>query len=414
MNIPIKLIKMSQTFVENKIDAEGDKNECCICYNDDSEEGNEGKLIECCPNKHILCVGCFHKSYERKCECPLCRELMYRPEIMTDVEAFAYFGAKVALNDRRAREEQQRQIRLAEAERQRQEAERQRQEQLELIQVRKAERIQRIQRRNDELLVKRDEILGQIAINNAEIENINNLDVDAYYAMYSPYEVQRRSLQPNNIIISDSDTDTDDDSVELIYEPQPRPERIIVTPGGIAIINQSPRPVQQPVTPVARPVARPVQQPARPVQINLFSQPVAPRPVQQPVQNPVAARPVQQPVQNPVARPVTTQEQIQQLLGRPVQQPVPRPQRPVQERRSSTYAYEKLVHNEVLVQTLRGQGMVVRYDRLNDRFIRVSDNSVYPTLNRASAAHALEVGLATTPNAWTTFKRLNGSSIDNL
>ena len=388
MNIPIKLIKMSQTFVENKIDAEGDKNECCICYNDDSEEGNEGKLIECCPNKHILCVGCFHKSYERKCECPLCRELMYRPEIMTDVEAFAYFGAKVALNDRRARE---------------------------------AERIQRIQRRNDELLVKRDEILGQIAINNAEIENINNLDVDAYYAMYSPYEVQRRSLQPNNIIISDSDTDTDDDSVELIYEPQPRPERIIVTPGGIAIINQSPRPVQQPVTPVARPVqqparpvARPVQQPARPVQINLFSQPVAPRPVQQPVQNPVAARTVQQPVQNPVARPVTTQEQIQQLLGRPVQQPVPRPQRPVQERRSSTYAYEKLVHNEVLVQTLRGQGMVVRYDRLNDRFIRVSDNSVYPTLNRASAAHALEVGLATTPNAWTTFKRLNGSSIDNL
>jgi len=58
--------------------------------------------------------------------------------------------------------------------------------------------------------------------------------------------------------------------------------------------------------------------------------------------------------------------------------------------------------------------MVVRYDRLNDRFIRVSDNTVYPTLNRASAAHALEVGLATTPNAWTTFKRLNGSSIDNL
>ena len=390
MNVPIKLIKMSQTFAEknNNNDVECDKNECCICYNDDSEEGNEGKLIECCPNKHILCVGCFHKSYKRKCECPLCRELMYRPEIMTDVEAFAYFGAKVALNDRRAREEQQRQIRLAEAERlqqaeerrraeqraferQRVEAERQRQEQLELIQVRKAERIQRIQRRNDELLVKRDEILGQIAINNAEIENINNLDVDAYYAMYSPYEVQRRSLQPNNIIISDSDTDTDDDSVEIIYEPQPRPEIIIVTPGGIAIINQLPRPVE------------------RPVQIH------------------------------PVARPLTTQEQIQQQPARPVQQParpvyIPRHERPVQERRSSTYAYDKLVQNELLVQTLRGQGMVVRYDRLNDRFIRVSDNTVYPTLNRASAAHALEVGLATTPNAWTTFKRLNGSSIDNL
>ena len=377
---------MSQTFSENNNE---NKNECCICYNDDSEEGNEGKLIECCPNKHILCVGCFHKSYERKCECPLCRELMYRPEIMTDVEAFAYFGAKVALNDRRAREEQQRQIRLAEAERlqqaeerrraeerafferQRVEAERQRQEQLELIQVRKAERIQRIQRRNDELLVKRDEILGQIAINNAEIENINNLDLDAYYAMYSPYEVQRRSLQPNNIIISDSDTD--DDSVEIIYEPQPRPERIIVTPGGIAIINQSPRPVE-----------RPVQQPVRPVQ--------------QP------ARPVQQ----PATRPVTTQEQIQQLLGRPVQQV-----RPVQERRSSTYAYDKLVQGEILVQTLNSHRLFLRYDRLNDRFIG-ADNTFYPTLNSASAAHASEMRLSYTPNAWKTFKRQDGSRIDNL
>ena len=143
---------MSQTYKQNN-DAEGDKIECCICYNDNSEESNEGKLIECCLNKHILCVGCFHKSYERKCECPLCRELMFIPEIMTDVEAFAYYGAKVALNDRRAREEQQRQIRLAEAERQRAIAERQReiqrveeerrrQEQLRLIQVRKTERIQ--------------------------------------------------------------------------------------------------------------------------------------------------------------------------------------------------------------------------------------------------------------------------------
>jgi len=405
---------MSQTFSENNNE---NKNECCICYNDDSEEGNEGKLIECCPNKHILCVGCFHKSYERKCECPLCRELMYRPEIMTDVEAFAYFGAKVALNDRRAREEQQRQIRLAEAERlqqaeerrraeerafferqrveaerQRVEAERQRQEQLELIQVRKAERIQRIQRRNDELLVKRDEILGQIAINNAEIENINNLDLDAYYAMYSPYEVQRRSLQPNNIIISDSDTD--DDSVEIIYEPQPRPERIIVTPGGIAIINQSPRPVERPVQQPVRPVqqpARPVQQPARPVQ-----QPA--RPVQQP------ARPVQQ----PATRPVTTQEQIQQLLGRPVQQV-----RPVQERRSSTYAYDKLVQGEILVQTLNSHRLFLRYDRLNDRFIG-ADNTFYPTLNSASAAHASEMRLSYTPNAWKTFKRQDGSRIDNL
>ena len=371
MKVPIKLIKMSQTYKQN-IDAEENKNECCICYNDDSEEGN--KLIECCPNKHILCVGCFHKSYERKCECPLCRELMYRPEIMTDVEAFVYFGAKVALNDRRAREEQQRQIRLAEVERQRQaeerrrlEAERQRQEELAFLPIRKTERKQIIQRRNAELM-------RQIATNNAEMENINNLGFDAYDALYP----EPRTMPPHTII-SDSDSDSDD-SVELIYGPQPRPERIIVTPSGgdIAIINQSPRPVQQPVqNPVARPVARPVQQPVG-----------------------IIARPVQQPLQNPVAR--------------PVQQPVARPQRPVQERRSSTYAYEKLVQNEILVQTLRGQGMVVRYDRLNDRFIRVSDNTVYPTLNRASAAHALEVGLATTPNAWTTFKRLNGSSIDNL
>ena len=389
MNIPIKLIKMSQTFVENKIDAEGDKNECCICYNDDSEEGNEGKLIECCPNKHILCVGCFHKSYERKCECPLCRELMYRPEIMTDVESFAYFGAKVALNDRRAREEQQRQFRLAEAERQRQaeerrraeerafferqrqEVERRRAEEIARLPIRKTERKQIIQRRNDELM-------RQIATNNTEMENIDNLGLDEYNALYP----EPRTTPLN--IISDSDTDTDDDSVELVYGPQPRP---------------AVRPV-----PVQNPVARPVVQEPRPLTMNERErieqiQQLIGRPVSLQIHS--VARPVQQPVQ-------------QQPVPRPVQQPVPRPQRPVQERRSSTYAYEKLVHNEVLVQTLRGQGMEVRYDRLNDSFIRVSDNSVYPTLNRASAAHALEVGLATTPNAWTTFKRLNGSSIDNL
>jgi hypothetical protein len=422
MNVPIKLTKMFQTFAENKIDAEENKIQCCICYDDNSEEGNKGKFIECCPNKHILCIECFHKSYERKCECPLCRELMYRPEIMTDVESFAYFGAKLALKQKREREEQQRQFRLAEAERQRLEverrrleAERQRQEELAFLPIRKTERRQIIQRRNAELM-------RQIATNNAEMENINNLGLDAYNALYP----EPRTMPPHTII-SDSDSDSDD-SVELIYGPQPRPERIIVTPGGIAIINQSPRPLQQPVQnprPVQQPVqnpvaARPVQQPVQNPVVRPVQQPVAPRPVQQPV-----ARPVQQPV---AARPVTMQEQIQQLIGRPVQQPslvhhpvarptavfVPRHERPVQERRSSTYAYDKLVHNEILVQTLRGQGMVVRYDRLNDRFIRVSDNSVYPTLNRASAAHALEVGLATTPNAWTTFKRLNGSSIDNL
>ena len=420
MNVPIKLTKMFQTFAENKIDAEENKIQCCICYDDNSEEGNKGKFIECCPNKHILCIECFHKSYERKCECPLCRELMYRPEIMTDVESFAYFGAKLALKQKREREEQQRQFRLAEAERQRQaeerrrlEAERQRQEELAFLPIRKTERRQIIQRRNAELM-------RQIATNNAEMENINNLGLDEYDALYP----EPRTMPPHTII-SDSDSDSDD-NVEIIYGPQPRPERIIVTPGGIAIINQSPRPVQQPVAarPVQNPLVRPVQNPlVRPVQ----------QPVARPVQNPLV-RPVQQPV---AARPVTMQEQIQQLIGRPVQQPslvhhpvarptavpvprherpvpVPRHERPVQERRSSTYAYDKLVQNEILVQTLRGQGMVVRYDRLNDRFIRVSDNTVYPTLNRASAAHALEVGLATTPNAWTTFKRLNGSSIDNL
>jgi hypothetical protein len=57
--------------------------------------------------------------------------------------------------------------------------------------------------------------------------------------------------------------------------------------------------------------------------------------------------------------------------------------------------------------------MVLRYDRLNDQFIG-DDNRVYQTLNKASEAHALEVGLLSTPNAWTTFKRLDGSRIDNL
>ena len=358
MNVPIKLTKMSQTFAENKIDAEGNEIKCCVCYDDNSEECNKGKLIECCPNKHILCIECFHKSYERKCECPLCRELMFRPEIMTDVESFAYFGTKLALKQKREREEQQRQFRLAEAERQRVEVERRRAEELARLPIRKAERKQRIQRLNDELL-------GQIAINNAEIENINNLDLDAYNAIYPPNFEPR--IMPPHTIISDSDTD-DDDSVELIYGPHPRP------------VQQQPiqRPVQQ------QPIQRPVQQQpvARPVT------PVA-RPVQQP-------RPVQN--QNPVARPVQ-------------QQPVTRP---VQQRRSSTYARDKLRQDDILVQTLNTHRMFLRYNRLNDTFIRTSNNKVYRTLNSASVDHAEEMGLSYHPNAWTTFRRSDGSRIDNL
>ena len=472
MNVPIKLTKMSQTYKQNN-DAEGDKNECCICYNDNSEESNEGKLIECCPNKHILCVGCFHKSYERKCECPLCRELMYRPEIMSDVELYAYFSAKVALNNRREREEQQRQIRLAEAERQRAIAERQReiqrveeerqraiaerqrQEQLQLIQVRKTERIQRIQVRNVELLVQRDEILAQIAINNAEIENITNLDLDAYYAMYSPYEVQSRALQPTNLITSDSDSDTDDDSVEIIYEPQPR-RQPFQFPVARPQPQAQPQPQPQP-QPQAQPQPQPQPQPVAtgnnvrrrrdedydsddvrdyfmaqlnampegypirpvPVQIHPVAQqpatPVVARPVQQ---QPVVARPVQQqPVQQPVvARPVQINLFAQPVQQQPVQQqPVARPvQRPVQQqRRSRGYAREKLRQDEMLVQTLNSHRMFIRYDRLNNRFIG-ADNAVYPTLNSASSAHASEMGLSYTPNPWTTFKRTDGSRIDNL
>jgi hypothetical protein len=385
---------MSQIFAENNNE---NKNECCVCYNDNSEESNEeGKLIECCPNKHILCVGCFHKSYERKCECPLCRELMFRPEIMTDVEAFAYYGAKVALNDRRAREEQQRQIRLAEAERQRviaerqrAEAERQRQVQLEHLQVRKTERKQRIQRHNDELL-------GQIAINNAEIENIDNLDLDAYNAIYPPnFELSRAAvLQPTNIISSDSDTD-DNDSVEIIYNPPPRTDEGYdsddVRDYFISQLASSPprRVVQQPV--------------ARPVQIH----PVA-RPLTMHERTQIQIR--QELRQQSVARPVT-QEQIQQPVARPVQQPVARP---VQQRRSPTYARDKLRQDEILVQVLNGDRMFLKYNRLNDTFIRADNNRVYPTLNSASVAHAEEVGLSYHPNAWTTFKRSDGSRIDNL
>jgi hypothetical protein len=233
-------------------------------------------------------------------------------------------------------------------------------------------------------LVQRDEILAQIAINNAEIENITNLDLDAYYAMYSPYEVQSRSLQPTNLVSSDSDSDsdTDDDSVEIIYEPQPRPVTVFGRPVQIHPVQPV---AQQPVTPVARPVQQPVTPVARPVQ-----QPVTP-----------VARPVQQPVQNQVARPV----QINLFAQQPV--------RPVQQRRSSTYARDKLRQDEILVQTLNSHRMFLRYDRLNDRFIG-TDNTFYPTLNSASAAHASEMRLSYTPNPWTTFRRPDGSRIDNL
>jgi hypothetical protein len=111
---------MSQKFAENKINEENKIN-CCICYNNNSEEGsseegNKGELIECCPNKHILCIECFHKSYERKCECPLCRELMFKPEIMTRVELIAYFSAKVVLKLKEREEEERRLLQLSQAE----------------------------------------------------------------------------------------------------------------------------------------------------------------------------------------------------------------------------------------------------------------------------------------------------------
>jgi hypothetical protein len=350
---------------------------------------------------------------------------MFRPEIMTDVESFAYYGAKLR-KEERERAEAERQRVIAErqrveaerqrveaerqriiAERQRAEADRQRQEQLEHLPVRKAERKQIIQRR-------KDEFARQMATCDAEMENIDNLGLDEYNALYPP-NFERRTTPVNTI--SDSDSDTDDDSVELIYGPAPtRPVQPVARPVQPVArpVTQAERIIQllgtRPVQPVARPVERPLQGPL-PMYGPPLQQPVA-RPVQQQV-----ARPVQQPVarpERPLQGPLPMYGPPLQQPVQPVQQPVARPERPVQQRRSSTYAYNKLVQNELLVQTLRGHRMVVRYDRLNDRFIRVSDNTVYPTLNRASAAHAEEVGLATTPNAWTTFKRFNGSSIDNL
>ena len=392
---------MSQTSTENKINAEENKINCCVCYNnseDEVEEGKKCKLIECCPNKHILCVECFHKSYERKCECPICRELMYRPEIMTDVESHSYFSAKVALNNRREREEQQRQFRIAEAERQRLETERRRleverrrQEDLARLPIRKTERIQIIRRRNDELM-------RQIATNNAEIENINNLGLDEYNALYPPNFEPRTT--PLNIINNISDSDSD---VDIDYYMGPA---LQLVQRSVQHLVVRPVPVQQP--PVQRPVQQLVVRPVQPVQ----------RPVQQLVARPVPVQqPVARPVQQPVARPLTTQEQIHQLINQSLPRPrqqEPRQQEPRQ-RRSSNYAREKLAQGEILVQTLRGgHRMMVRYDRLNDVFIRVSDNTVYRTLNRASAVHAEEVGLASTPNPWTTFNRQDGSSIDNL
>ena len=376
MKVPIKLIKMSQTFAENNNDAEENKNECCICYNDDSEEGNEGKLIECCPNKHLLCVKCFHESYKRNCECPLCCELMFRPEIMTDVESFAYYGAKLALKQKE-REEQQRQIRLAEAERQRVEAERQREIRLERQrEIRLAEAEMPAEERQRAIAALNDRrARGLIRLAEAERQR------DDRYARAR--EERQRQEQPQ-------EQRQDQEQIHQLDQEQ------------IHQLNEMQREM------LRRMEANEDEDVTRDY-FNSYMDSWWHR-AQQPV-----ARPVQ-----PVARPVTQAERIIQLLGtRPVQQParpvqIPRHERPVQERRSSTYAYNKLVQNELLVQTLRDQRMVVRYDRLNDRFIRVSDNTVYPTLNRASVAHALEVGLATSPNPWTTFKRLNGSSIDNL
>ena len=187
---------MSQTYKQNN-DAKYDKNECCICY---SEEGN--KLIECCPNKHLLCVKCFHESYKRNCECPLCRDLMYRPEIMTNDEDIAYYNAKVAKLELKYKKEREelRQNQLVQAK-----MRKQRQEQLERLQVRKTEQIQIIQSQNDELM-------RQIAINNAKIENINKLELDEYNAIYpEPRELTLPNDSDSSMSLLTSDSDSDDE-----------------------------------------------------------------------------------------------------------------------------------------------------------------------------------------------------------
>jgi hypothetical protein len=225
MNVPIKLTKMSQTFAENKINAEENEIKCCICYDDNSEEGNKGKLIECCPNKHILCIECFHKSYERKCECPLCCELMFRPEIMTDVESFAYYGAKLALKQKereeerlRAVAERQREIRLSQAlseeERLRAVAERQRKIRLAQAEMPEAERQRAIAALNDR------RARGLIRLAEAERQR------DDRYARGR--EERQRQEDVTRAYM---------DSLHIAQQPVARP-------------------VQQPVTPVAEPVAK--------------------------------------------------------------------------------------------------------------------------------------------------------------
>jgi hypothetical protein len=244
---------MSQTFAENKIDAEDDKNKCCICYNDDSEEGNEGKLIECCSNKHILCIGCFHKSYERKCECPLCRELMFRPEIMTDVESFAYYGAKVAFNNRREREEQQRQIRLAEAERQ-QQAEDNMQREIRLAEAERQRAIAALNDRRARGLIRLAEAERQRDDRYARAREHEQRDReqareheqrDREYMQQLTHEMMRR-------IEANEDEDVTRDYFNSYMDSWHRAQQPVA------------RPVQQPARPVQQP-ARPVQQPARPV-----------------------------------------------------------------------------------------------------------------------------------------------------
>ena len=200
---------------------------------------------------------------------------------------------------------------------------------------------------------------------------------------------QPQPVATGNNVRRRTDEDYDSDDVRDYFMAQ-----LNAMPEGY-----SPRPVPVQIHPVAQQPATPVV--ARPVQ----QQPVVARPVQQqPVQQPVVARPVQI---NLFAQPVQQQPVQQQPVARPVQRPVQ------QQRRSRGYAREKLRQDEMLVQTLNSHRMFIRYDRLNNRFIG-SDNAVYPTLNSASGAHASEMGLSYTPNPWTTFKRTDGSRIDNL
>lgn len=80
-------------------------------------------------------------------------------------------------------------------------------------------------------------------------------------------------------------------------------------------------------------------------------------------------------------------------------------------KRPANYDIQYIPIGTMLKQVLRGHELIVRFNGTN---YTDSNGTQYPTLRYANIAHGKHVGLKTIPDTWSTFKTMDGKSINRL